>query len=238
MELFGLNILDLAVLILFAYFLLAGWYAGFVNTLFSLGAYTLSCGLSLLLHPLLANWVKSNAGLYNAALYYAEGAELVKDVEFARANISSLGSAQLAGIMESAKLPIPMEARITQNIAREAFAKADIFTLGEYFNQTIINVVINIACVLILFVLIRLVFSFVIHLLDYARKGYPTLQTADGLLGACFGLIRGFLAMFIVFMIVPVVLIILPTLGSFFADSFFGNFFYNSNFLLRLIPGT
>lgn len=237
MALFGINILDIAVMLLFAFFLLAGWYLGFVNTLLSLGAYTLSCGLSLLFHPLLANWVKGNENLYNMALYYAEGAELVKDVELARANISSLGSAQLAGIMEAAELPIPMKARITQNIAKEAFAQDGIFSLGEYFNQTIINVFINIMCVLILFVIIRLLFMFFIHLFDYARKGYPVLQTADGLLGACFGLIRGFLAMFIVFMVVPVALIVLPTLSTFLADSFFGSFFYNSNFLLRLIPG-
>lgn len=232
-----LNLIDIAVLVLFAFFLLAGWYRGFMNTLLSLGAYIVSCGLALLLRPLLSNWVRGNASLYNMALYYAEGGELVKDAGLARTNIGSISSGQLAGVMESANLPIPLEDRIMQNIATEAFAEDGIFTLGDYFNQTIVNVFINIVCILILFVIIRLIFAFFIHLFDYARKGYPVLQTADGLLGACFGLIRGFLAMFIVFMIVPVVLIVLPNMESFISESFFGNFFYTSNFLLRLVPG-
>lgn len=233
-----MNLIDLAVLVLFAFFLLAGWYSGFVSTLLSLGAYVLSCGFALLLHPLLGNWIKGHETLYHTILYYAEGSELVNDVELARANISSISSAQLSGVMETAELPIPMESCIAKNVAKEAFASDNIFTLGDYFNQTIVNVFINIISVLILFVIIRLVFAFVVHLFDYARKGYPVLQAADGLLGACFGLIRGFLAMFIVFMVVPIILIVLPSLGSYLSESFFGNFFYGSNFLLRLIPGT
>lgn len=235
---FTINLLDIAVLAVFAFFLLAGWYRGFVNTLLSLGAYTLSCAGALLLRPLLTNWVEGNAELYSMALYYAEGAELVNNVELSRTAVSTLSAEQLSGVMEKAALPVPMGARITENIAREAFAKDGITTLGEYFNQTIVNVFINIACVLLLFVVIRLLFAFAIHLVDYARNGYPVLHSADGLMGACFGLIRGFLAMYIVFMLAPVALIILPKVGEFIDASYFGSFFCNSNFLLRLIPGT
>lgn len=222
---------------LFAFFLLAGWYSGFMNTLLSLGAYTLSCGLAFLFRPLLANWVRGNASLYSMALYYAEGGELVRDTALAHTNISNLSSEQLSGVLENAQLPIPMATRISQNIAKEAFAKDGILTLGDYFNQTIVNVFINILCILLFFIVIRLLFAFVIHLIDYARKGYPVLHTADGLFGATFGLIRGFLAMYLVFLITPVILIVLPKLSGYLTSSFFGNFFYHSNFLLRLVPG-
>ncbi len=233
-----MNLLDVAVLALFAFFLLSGWYRGFVNTLLSLVAYTVSCGLALLIRPLLENAVKHSADIYNAVLYYAEGGELVGDVELSRTAISQLSAEQLSGVMENAQLPVPMGARITTNIAREAFAKDGLTTLGDYFNQTIVNVFINILCVLLLFVAIRLLLGFVIHMIDYARDGYPVLHTTDGLLGACFGLIRGFLAMYVLFMLAPIALIVLPSLVKYIDASYFGSFFYNSNFLLRLIPGT
>ncbi len=233
-----MNLLDIAVLALFAFFLLAGWYRGFVNTLLSLAAYALSCGAALLARPLLENAVKQSADIYSSVLYYAEGAELVGDVELSRTAISSLSSEQISGVMEKAQLPLPMGARITENIARETFSKNGLTTLGDYFNQTIVNVFINILCVLLIFVAVRLLLAFVIHMVDYARNGYPVLHITDGLLGGCFGLIRGFLAMYVLFMLAPIALIVLPSLVKYIDSSYFGSFFYNSNFLLRLIPGT
>jgi len=231
------NFLDLGILLIFAFFLLAGWYRGFFCTLLSIGAYTLSCGIALILMPVASNLVKNNAKLYTMALYYAEGGELVRDVELSKTAISSLSSEQLSGIMESANLPLPMGSRISENIAREAFAKDGLTTLGEYFNQTIVNVFINILCVLLVFIVLRLLFAFVINLIDYARNGYPILSGADGILGASFGLIRGFLAMYILFLLAPVALIVLPKVKDYLDASYFGAFFYNSNFLLRLISG-
>lgn len=232
-----MNIIDIAILALFAFFVLAGWYRGFLNTLLSLGAYALSCGLAFLLHPLVGGWIRGNEGLYTMALYYTEGAEFVGDAQLSRTNIAELSTAKLTEVLDAADLPTPMSARISENVAREAFAEDGLHTLGEYFNQTIVNVFINIVSILVLFVVIRLVFAFVIHLIDYARRGYPVLQTADGMIGAGLGLIRGFLAMYIFFLIAPAAFTILPITSEYVEASFFGNFFYTSNFLLRLIPG-
>lgn len=233
-----MNFVDIGVLLIFAFFLLAGWYRGFFYTLLSLGAYTLSCALALLLMPVASTLVKNNATLYTMALYYAEGEELVRDVELSKTAISSLSSEQLLGVMESAELPIPMGSRISENIAREVFAKDGLTTLGEYFNQTIVNVFINILCVLLVFVVLRLILTFVINLIDYARDGYPVLSGADGLVGACFGLIRGFLALYMLFLLAPVALTVMPSTKDYMDASYFGSFFYNSNFILRLISGS
>lgn len=232
-----MNLLDIAVLLLFLVFLLGGWYRGFLHTVLSLVAYVLTFALALALRPLVTNSIKADEQLYTMALYYTEGEELVQDVELARTPISALSAEQLSGVMENATLPVPMGERISENIAREAFAEEGATTLGEYFNQTIVNVFLNLLAVLGLFAAIRLLFMFVIHLVTYARNGLPVLHSADGLLGACFGLIRGFLAMYLIFLVVPIVLIVLPKAGGFIDASFFGSFFYNSNLLLRLIPG-
>ena len=67
------------------------------------------------------------------------------------------------------------------------------------------------------------------------------LRVGDAALAMVAGVIRGMLALFLIFMLLP---IMLTVLGKFdyvtelLKDSFFTSFFYRSNFLLSLIPGS
>lgn len=232
-----MSIIDLVVFGLLAYFILSAYYHGFTSTLISIGAFILSVAFALLFSPLLSRFVKSNASLYSMALYYTEGSEFVGDVALAKADISSISTEQINGIIERASLPVPMGLRISQNIAKEAFVEEGITTLGDYFNQTLVNVFINILSLIVLFVIIRLLFEFVIRLVEYSRKGYPQLFMADSFIGAGFGLVHAFLMMYMLFLVTPIILIVMPPIAEILESSFFGRFFYNSNFLLRLISG-
>ncbi len=231
------NLLDIAVIAVLVLFVAAGVYRGFFCTALSLGAYLLSCLLAFLLMPLVSGLVTDNTELYNTMLYYTEGSEFVQDVALSRTSISSLSSEQLGGVISHANLPNPMGERISENIAKETFASQGIDTLGDYFNQTIVNVFINILSFLVVFAILRLLLAFVIHGVDYARGGYPQLQRMDGVIAGAVGLIRGFLALFVVFMLAPICVIVLSQAEAFISESVFGGFFYQSNFLLSLIPG-
>lgn len=231
------SILDIAVAVVLLLFAAAGVYRGFACTALSLGAYLVSCLLGFLLMPLVSGLVTGDAELYNTMLYYTEGSEFVQDVALARTPISGLSSEQLGGIITGANLPTPMGERISENIAKEAFASQGIHTLGDYFNQTIVNVFVNILAFLLIFAVIRVLLAFVIHGVDYARGGYPVLQRMDGVIAGGVGLIRGFLALFVVFMLAPILVIVLSQAEAFISSSVFGGFFYHSNFLLSLIPG-
>lgn len=126
-----MNILDIAVLVLFAFFILAGWYRGFVNTVLSLGAFILAIALAFVMRPLVSNAVKGNEWLYNTALYYTEGAEFVDNVELAQTAVSNISADELNAVMDNATLPIPMAQRITENVASEAFAADGLSTLDR-----------------------------------------------------------------------------------------------------------
>ena len=52
------------------------------------------------------------------------------------------------------------------------------------------------------------------------------------------GLIHGVLLLFLLFLLAPIALTVLPKLYEFIEESFFGEFFYRANFFLMLIPGT
>ncbi|HOS19036.1 MAG TPA: CvpA family protein [Clostridia bacterium] len=236
-----MNLLDLAILAVFVFFVLSGVYRGFLPTLLSIAAYILSWLLALIFLPAGAKAITANQSLYNQMLYYTEGSEYVGDVELAKTDISNIGAAELAEILDSADLPYPMAKQINRNMAKEAFAGEGVTTLGDYFNQTIVRVFISIISFLCFFALFRALMSFLINGVDYAWK-FPRLRAGDQLLAGGLGLIRGILAVFLLFMLLPLVLIVLAGKLAFVTElvdgSLFSNFFYRSNFLLSMMPGT
>ncbi len=236
-----MNILDLAIIAVFVFFILCGVYKGFVSTLLSIGAYILAWLLALAFMGLGAAGVKNNETLYNQMLYYTEGSEYVNDVEIAKTDISMISTKELSDILDNADLPYPMAKQIMKNVAEEAFARDNVTTLGDYFNQTIVCVFINIIVFLLLFALFRVILAFVINGVDFAWT-FPELRTGDKLLAGGIGLIRGILAVFLIFMLLPLVLIVLAGKLAFVTElvdgSLLANFFYRSNFLLSIMPGT
>lgn len=233
-----MNIVDIVVVFVLAIAVLGGWFRGFVETLLGLCATLLSCVLGFLGIPLVANAVRGNAELYQMLLYYTEGAEYVAvtDVELTRASINSVTAEQLNTIVQNADMPLPMGARVTKNIAVEAFSAEGVTTLGDYFNLTIVSVVINIAAFLLVFLFCRVLFGVIIRGVGYGRGGYPVLIRADGPIGAGVGLIQGVLLLFAMFLLLPIGLTVLPKLYEFVQESFFGEFFYRANLLIQMMP--
>lgn len=198
----------------------------------------LSWLLSLLVSPAVARAIVGNESLSTAMLYYTEGAELVTDVELRRLAVNQLSSANMTEILNSADLPVPLDTLVAKNMASEVFKDQGISTVGDYFNQTIVNFTINVMAFLIVFLIAMVVISFVLKAVDHT-VGLPMLKHFDSPIGAGFGVVRGFFAVFVLFMVVPTLLVILPfdSVGEYISGSFFGRFFSQSNFLLSFIGG-
>jgi len=235
-----MNFIDIAILLVLAITILGGVYRGFVSTTLNIGATIAAFLIALLCIPLVSGLIKGDESLFNMMLYYTEGSEYVAvtDVELTRTSIADISSEELHTVLENADMPLPMDACVLKNIAAEAFRDSGITTLGDYFNQTIVCVVINILSLLAVFFVVRLLFAFVIRGIEYGRGGFPVLVHADGVIGAGIGLIHGVLILFVLFLLVPVALTVLPKLYEFLSESFFGEFFYQANFLLSMIPST
>lgn len=235
-----MNFIDIAILLVLAITILGGYYRGFVSTALSMGATLVSWIMARICIPLVSSGIRAHEKLFNMMLYYTEGSEYVAitNVELTRAPISSISAEQLHTVIQNADLPNPMGACITRNIATEAFSANGITTLGDYFNQTIVCVVMNILSFLLIFLILRVLLGVAIRGIEYGRNGYPVLQRFDRPIGAGLGLISGVLLIFVLFMVVPVMLTVLPRLYEFLSDSFFGEFFYKANPFIPLIPGT
>ncbi len=235
-----MNFIDIGILLILAITILGGYYRGFVYTVCSVVATVVSFVLSAIGAPLIANAIKGQDKLFSMLLYYTEGSEYVAatDVELTRMPISNVSAETLHTVIENADMPLPMDRCVLRNIASEAFQADGIATLGDYFNQTIVCVVINIVSVLILFVILRLILGFVIRGMDYGRDGFPVLQRADGAIGAGLGLLHGVLMINVLFLVVPIGLTVLPKIYEYLGESFFGEFFYKANICIPLISGT
>ena len=224
-----MNLLDIAVLAVLVLFVLHGIYRGFLPTLLSIGAYILAWLVAIVLLPVGSNAIRSNEKLFNTMLYYTEGSEYVGNVELSKTNINEISTDTLNDVFSNADLPYPVAKNIADNIA-----------LGDYFNQTIVSLFINILVFLLLFALMRIVLAFIINGIDYAWT-LPQLRMADRAIAGGLGLVRGILAVFLLFMLLPLVLIVLQGKFKFITDivnsSITAKFFYKSNFLLGMMPG-
>lgn len=235
-----MNIVDALILIIFAFFMLRGWYEGFLRSVLGVASFFLSWLGAAVFSPLVSNAIHSQSVIADTMLNYTEGSELISDVALARLDVTTLTHDQLSSIVQSSSLPSPIGKLIEQNIATEAFSSKNIFTVGDYYNTTIVCFIINVISFLIVFAIISVVLMLVIHWYDYSFN-LPVLRHFDGAIGAGFGLIRAFFTAFVLFMALPPILVVLSgsfPISQYISSSFFGDFFYKSNFLLNLIGGT
>lgn len=232
--------IDLAILIVLLLFVLAGHYRGTIYAAINLGITLVSFFLALLLIPSVAGSIKNSENLYKSMLYYFEGYEYVSvtSVERVHELAANLPEKELDRLIDNANMPIPMGDAVEKNIRRSAYAKKGIVTVGDYFNQTIVDVVINILSLLVLFVLIRIILGWILRSVDFSVEGLPVMNRFDAVFSSGIGFLHGVLILYIVFLLVPVILTVVPVLEKYLNASVLGGFFYRANPLLHLIPTT
>ena len=230
-----MNLINLFFIAIIIIAILEGIYKGFMHSSLSLGAFFLSTITSYLLYPVLSATVRATPTLFNFLFYYTEGAEKIANFEDASVLISNLSPDKLNNIISTSSLSEPFTTLIRQNIETKAFAASGLATLGEYFNMTIVCAVLNILSFLVVFLLARIIFSFVLGAVNYTVQ-LPELKRYDNTIGAFFGASRGILVCFLIATIVPVIFLVVPV-EKIFQSSSIGMFFYQNNFFLHLIRG-
>lgn len=235
-----MGLVTLAIIAIFAIFVLAGVYKGFLWNAATLASSLISLLLAWLFMGSVANSIVNNKTLYSAMLSYTEGAEYIYDVDLVPADITTLSNARIDEIMERSNLPFPFAQRVHENILNEALKDRGIVTLGDYFNESMVIAVINIISFIIVYAVSRLVLTVFISWADYAFK-FPRLRIplTDQLTGGAVGFIRGLIDVSVIFMVTPIVLTVLPfdQIEELLTGSTLASFLYKSNLILMLIPG-
>ena len=233
-----MNFLDIIIIVLIALYVLNGVYRGFIPSLLNLGGFFVSWIGAFIGYPLLSGQLVQS-DLFSSLRFYMEGAEKIGDVELARMNISMISDTQLHTIVDQAKLPTPFGNAIIDNVTNKAFADSGITTLGDYFDTTIFNVIINIISILIIFIILRVILTLVTNAFSYAYQT-PQLVHMDYPIGGAVGLVRGFFSMYMLFAVIPIALILFMNV-SFVTEIINGSvccsIFYSNSILLHFVSG-
>lgn len=232
--------IDAAILIVFVLCILAGYYRGTIYAAINIGITVLSFFLALLMVPAAAGIVKKSDTLYKGMLYYFEGYEYISatSVESVHDIAAQTSDEELDYLIENADMPLPFGEAVRKNIHGLVYAPKGIVTLGDYFNQTIVDVVINILSLLLLFIVIRLVIGWALSVVDFSVGGLPVMKQYDALFSCGIGFLHGVVLLYIIFLIVPVILAVVSQIGNYLEASRLGGFFYHVNPLLWLVPTT
>jgi len=233
-----MNYIDLIVIALLILYILHGIYRGFLNSLMNMGAFFVSWITAFLTYPLLSKTLVSS-GLYDAVRYYIGGSDRIAGgFEVRSLSVVSLPPDQLNSIVQGSGLPSPFGDTIINNVHNAAFSGAGLTTIGDYFEATIASVIVNIVAFLIIYFILRIILTVLTNAVGYSFA-LPQLKHFDGLLGGGIGLLRGVFAMYVIFCIVPVILVSVPVtlISDYVNQSTVCEMFYKSSIILRFISG-
>lgn len=233
-----MNLIDLFIIILIVITILEGIYKGFIHSVSRIGAFFLSWITAFIFSPGISKLVQGNDTVFTPLLTYVDGSEKLGNIDNAKILIGQIKDTDLNTIINNANFPQPFSSLIKNNIANHAFEDKGIKALGDYVNQTIACTIINILSFLFIFLIASILFGFIINAMDKTLN-FPVLRQFDSLLGAGFGLILGCFTLFIIFLVVPIVLILMDVkiVSEYLNGSFLGSFFYKSNFILNFMRG-
>ena len=233
-----MNIIDFLLLLVLAVSVAFALYRGSVASLLGLAACLVALVCALYAGPRLANALGSNKGVTDLLTTYTDAGSLVGDYSLATTQVSGMSEATVDAVIKSVHLPDSMEQILRQNLTAQVFAAAGMRTVNDYISATIVSVVLEASSFVIAFLLCFLLLHMLINLIDHVYD-FPVLTHFDGLLAAVFGLLRGVLVLYVLFLMVPLVRAMIPLdlLDTYLARSTFAPLFSSDSFFARVIGG-
>lgn len=231
-----MNIVDIVIIAVLAFGLLAGMHKGLVASLLSTTGFFGAWFGAGMAYERIANLALSNASLMAMLNQYLEPETFFSSATQAASTVSEVvsgGEAAIQSAVASVAEKIPVISKAFEaNIRNQAFARLNIATLSDYLDQTIWQAVFNVVAFLLAFVVIYIVVMLVVNLLDHVLR-FPVLRMFDWLLGGVCGLVRGLVVAVLLLCIVPSIMsLISPALTqSLIAESTLYSFVSQLDFL-------
>ena len=203
-----MNIVDILILAILAFSLLAGMHKGFMASLLRTIGFVGSWFGARMVYERIANLALSNNTLMAMLNQYLEPEGFFASAAQASTTVAEVvsgGEAAIQGAVSTVAGKISIIARAFEaNIRNQAFANLNITTLSDYLDQTIWQAVFNVLGFIVAFIVIYAVVSLVINLLDSVIR-FPVLRMFDWLLGGVCGLLRGLVVAVLVLCVMPTI---------------------------------
>lgn len=209
-----MNVVDIIILLILACGLLSGLYRGFIHSVLNLGSGLLSFLLSFMLYPKLADVVSGNPEIIRMISSFTDSESLLGDLDLSNKLVSALNPDHISAIVEKANLPEPIGTLLGHNLSGQVFSPlGNLATnVGDYVNQTVISVSINVLCFLVCFLICFVVLTLFANLIRAVFR-FPVLKQLDTLVGGIFGLLTGVIICFALLTLLPLLESVMPLPG-------------------------
>lgn len=233
-----MNIIDIIILVILGVSMIYGVYRGFVHTLLSVACCLLSVLIAFAFGPRLSAIVSNSKGVSSTLATYTDAVARVGDYDLAAANVSQLSDSLINQVLESVSLPQSIQNILRSNLSNQAFAGTGLSTVNDYVSNTVVAVAINILCFLACFALSYVVLSLLLSLIQHVFR-LPLLRQLDWLAGGAFGLMRGALLLYALFLVVPLLSTIIPldAFNELLSQSALSPIFQSDGLFARVISG-
>ena len=213
-------------------------YRGFIQTVLHLGSGLLSFVGAFFLFPKLADLVSSNTEITRVISSYTDSAKLLGDLDLSSQAVSGMSASAINTVVEKASLPAPVATLLQHNLEQTVFSPLGSLAtnVGDYVNQTILSVSINVLCFLLAFAVCFIVLAIVSNLLRAVFR-FPVLKHLDWLAGGAFGFLLSILLCFVVFTVLPLLQSVIPLEGfsTLVAESRLAKVFENGNLIISIM---
>ena len=215
----NLNLLDITIIVILAFYRISGMYRGFITSLLTTVGFVGAWFGAQHFYPRVAQLALSNQTLMAVLNQYLEPETFFESHTQAVSTVSEViaggeSAIQSAVASVSNKLAVISKA-FEANIRAQMFQRLGINTLADYLDQTIWQAVFNVLAFLLCFIALYVLVCLVVNLLDHVIS-FPMVRGFDWLLGGLFGLARGLVVVVLILCLVPaIVQIVSPE----FADS-------------------
>lgn len=232
------NIIDIAILVILGASLIFGLYKGFVQTLLSVACCLISVVLAFTFGPQLAALVSGNEGVSSTLATYTDAVARVGDYNLASLPVDQLPVDRIDQILSSVTLPEPIANILSSNLKGRVFASSGLTTVNDYVSNTVVGIAVNILCFIAVYAVSYLVLSVITGLIQAVFK-LPLLKHLDWLAGGVFGLARGALILYVIFLLIPILSTVIPldTFNELLAQSTLAPIFQSDGFFARVISG-
>ena len=233
-----MNAIDIIIIAVIGLSTLFGLYRGFIQSVLNLGSGLISVVGSFWLFPKLSDILSSNTGFTRFIGTYTDSGSILGNLDLSSLAVNALSEQNIAQIVEKANLPEPLGTLLSHNLAQQVFSPLGSLAtnVGDYVNQTVISVSINVLCFLLCFLICFVVTHILVNMLRAVFR-YPVLKHFDWLMGGAFGFLQGIVLCFVIFTTLPLVesLIPLEEFGLLVDESQLAQFFKNGNLIISIM---
>ena len=202
----NLNLLDITIIVILAFYLISGMYRGFITSLLGTFGFVGAWFGAQQLYPRVAQLALSNQTLMAVLNQYLEPESFFATHAQAMTTVAEVisgGETAIQNAIASVTANLSVISRAFEaNVRSQVFQNLGISTLADYLDQTIWQAVFNVGAFLLCFIALYVLACLVVNLLDHVIS-FPLVRGFDWLLGGIFGLARGLVMVVLVLCLLP-----------------------------------